>query len=636
MVDGDGIAVRLFGKAVACSFGIDKAFPEKGFQLIALVALSSQRRITRKAAATTLWDKIDEAGALNNLRQLLARMRQQLPDLTKVITIDGRNITISGQGEGVDLCRFLVGDHAEILAVYKGVLLESQSEASETFSDWLQVQRTRLQEQFFRSCEQVLLDVTRLGRCSVETIVARENRLLALEPEREASYLLLIEAYGRCGHTREAARVSRALVAIARSEHGSLPLPETEAAVRRVLATAVPIEIHKSVQLKQSAIALPRVAFLQPRWGNIGTDASECLKSLIEDIVNELARYRTFVMLAPHTSFQIHHDSGLPTDNSQLRADYTVSGFVKPDGILSLRMVHFEPQTIIWAGEFPAQPEMMITCFNQLTRRIASNLASEVERHTLEESRKGKNVSAYVHYLRGEESFKFCDLPNTRRARKHYLEALSADSGFAEAHSGVAKTLYFEWILRGGDDAELLSAARKSADTAIHVDPNSAYGYWRKAMVCFYQHDFDVSESVLEQAQSLHPHHADIILDRGDILGHIGDAGLAQDLFQRAIDLNPMPPDHYWWIGAGIAFSNENYAGAVDLCGRLADDEPVLRLLAASHGQLRNRDEATSYGKRLRETYPNQSAYQMAKLQPHRTEKSLETFIEGLRIAGIK
>jgi tetratricopeptide (TPR) repeat protein len=301
-----------------------------------------------------------------------------------------------------------------------------------------------------------------------------------------------------------------------------------------------------------------------------------------------------------------------------------------------LRMVHVETQKIVWASEFPVQSEMIITCFNQLTRRIASNLANDLERHALETGRKAKQVSAYVHYLCGEESFKSCDLPNTRRARKHYLAALEADPSFAEAHSGVAKTLYFEWVLRGGDDAELLSAARKSADTAIRVDPNSAYGYWRKAMVCFYQHDFDLSEDVLEQAQSLHPNHADIILDRGDILGHIGDAVLAQELFQRAIDLNPIPPDHYWWIGAGIAFSNENYAGAVDLCGRLADDEPVLRLLAASHGQLGNKDEATTYGKRLRETYPDQSSYQMAKLQPHRTEKSLETFIEGLRIAGIK
>jgi DNA-binding SARP family transcriptional activator/TolB-like protein len=637
MIDGDGISVRLFGKAVACSLGIDTVFPEKGFQLIALVALSSQRRITRKAVATTLWDKIDEAGALNNLRQLLARMRQQLPDLTKVITIDARNITISGQGEGVDLCRFMAGDHAEILAVYKGVLLESQSEASETFADWLQVQRTRLQEQFFRSCEQVLLDITRLGHCSVETIVAHENRLLALEPEREASYRLLIEAYGRCGHTREAARVSRVLVAIVKCEHGSAPQLETEAVVRRVLASAVTIvSASGQVEAKKTGLTPPRVAFLQPRWGNIGAPAKEQLKALIEDVVNELSRYRTFVMLAPHSSFQITHDSGLPLDNKILRADYTVSGFMKPGGSLSLRMVHFKSAAIVWAGEFPARPDYVLTCYVQLTRRIAANLASGIEKHFGEEIQLTGDRNAYQAYLAGQHAMQDCNLANLRRARKLYRESISHDPSFAPAYARVGQTLYQEWLMTGADDATLLAGARAQTDHALERDGNSGLARWMGGVISLYQRDFDVCERFFEEAEILAPNSSDLLVQHADALAFLGRPEEGMLKFNKALEINPWPPEHYWWAGASISLYQGDYPAAIDFCGRIANDESVVRILAAAHGLNGDYQRARHYGRRFRELYPHHTIEHMMRLPPDRSGDGVKKFVEGLRLAGIK
>lgn len=636
MAEGDSLVACLFGKPEMCNLGGRDAFPEKGFLLVAIAALSPQLRISRKAAATILWDRIHESGALNNLRQLLARMRHQLPELAEVITVDSREIAVTGTGGSIDICRFMDGKDGSPLALYHGPLLEGLVDVSQASADWLHIERTRLQEQFYRRCEHHLLDLTRLGRGPAETIAAFEKRLLTLEPEREASYRLLIEAYGRGGHVREAARLSSALVAIAKSEHGALPLPETQAAVRRVLATAATVNVPDPVASKQSAVDPPRVAFFQPRWGNIGTEASEPLQALVEDVVNELSRYRTFVMLAPHTSFQIAHDSGVPEHNDVLRSDYTVSGFAIPGHALNLRMVHCGSMEIVWSGEFPVQFEFVAKCFKQLTRRIAEELAGGIERHELAHRNRPESGGAYMHYLLGQRHFKDCNLSNVRRARKHYVEASESGGAFAEAHSGIASTLWMEWLLRGGNDPELLVHAKKQSERAIRLDPNGASGHWRKALVELYQNAFDESEQSFEMAQELNPNQADIILHRSDALGHVGDPVLAQKLFDQALVLNPMPPEHYWWTGASIAFSNEDYAGAIRLCGKIENEEPVLRLLAACHGQLRNMDEARHYGRGLAETYPGETAYQMAKLQPHRTEKSLETFIEGLRIAGVK
>jgi tetratricopeptide (TPR) repeat protein len=129
-------------------------------------------------------------------------------------------------------------------------------------------------------------------------------------------------------------------------------------------------------------------------------------------------------------------------------------------------------------------------------------------------------------------------------------ETLSEDRGFADAYSGASCSLYLEWLLLGGNDPTLLTEARELAEQAIRHDPSNSAGYWRKAMVGLYQHDFDGSQECFVRARELHPNSADILLDHSDAMGFVGDADQAWTMFERAIDLNPTPPDHYWWAGA--------------------------------------------------------------------------------------
>jgi len=47
-------------------------------------------------------------------------------------------------------------------------------------------------------------------------------------------------------------------------------------------------------------------------------------------------------------------------------------------------------------------------------------------------------------------------------------------------------------------------------------------------------------------------------------------------------------------------------------------------------------DVARTYGRRLSELYPGQSAEQMFKIAPDRSPEVLERFLAGLRLAGVK
>ena len=635
------VAIRVIGVPTAMEARAGQAFPAKGFQLIALLARAPSGMVRRREAASLLWEAASDAEAFVNLRQLLVRIRRFPAPAGAFVVADGQSVALGPGVDAIDLCTFnrlMASDAPEQIlegtALFKGELLEGAVEASGEFLDWLTRERVRLRDQFFEVTSRALMEMTRYGRASEHDLRSLADRMLAVDPEREATYRALIEAFGRNGSFDVAERLYGELSEMLVREHGVPPSTETAAVVRRVFAAAN----RRSVDLPaRRDPVLPRVAFFAPRWLGPSADAG-ILHALIEDVANELTRYRTFAVLAAHTSFQVDHDSGMPTDNTVLRADYTVSGFVRPEGsgfVLVLRMTKCAGSAIVWSGDVPLGHDDLVGAFRRISSRVGSSLAAELERDTLSELRRGDSRSAYRSYLEGLVRLKQCDLPRLRQARASFREATAADPGFSAPHARVAQTLYLEWLMLGGNDPLLLGAAREAARTSVRLDPDSALGHWMSAAVALYQRDFAEVEERFAEAEMLNPHSADLLLQHGDALACSGRADAGWQRFKRALDLNPLPPDHYWWAGASIAFNRHDFSGAIDLCGKLASDESVLRILAASHARLGEREQARHYAQRLIETYPGMTAMEMAKLVPYRDLQDRNMYADGLRQAGI-
>ncbi|GAA6179567.1 hypothetical protein NBRC116594_10050 [Shimia sp. NS0008-38b] len=460
-----------------------------------------------------------------------------------------------------------------------------------------------------------------------------EQHALGIEADREETYRALMAAYRAAGQDNEVARLFDAMLKRA-AEAGP------------VLDTVMPAKTRSRMRVQPCPTAKPReaspakpprVAILAPAKIGEGGLSTALVRSFIEDLANEMSRDRRFTTLAAHSSFQAKSDGGVLEENGELRANYTVYSKIVPGpelGVLSARLVDMSKGTILWGDEFGLAKIGLFSTGRRLVNRVAIEITSTLE--SLFETEREQPSSAYLNFLLGQKSLKKCDLKSVRRARRHFLEVLRDDASHSEAYSGVSFSLYLEWLLTGGNEPRLLNEARELANSAILCRPQCSTGHWRKAMVSLYQHDFDTSEACFETAHELHPNSADILLDQSDALGFVGSPDHAWQLFEKALDLNPLPPEHYWWAGASIAFSKADYDHAIELCDRLENDEPVLRLLAACHGQLGNTVEARDYGRRLIETYPNQTAAEMTRLQPHRSADDLEPFIEGLRLAGLK
>ncbi len=98
------------------------------------------------------------------------------------------------------------------------------------------------------------------------------------------------------------------------------------------------------------------------------------------------------------------------------------------------------------------------------------------------------------------------------------------------------------------------------------------------AVIALYQRDFDLSAQLFLEAEAFAPNSADFLIQHADALGHFGEIDLAWEKFNQAIDHNPLAPDIYWWAGATIALKRAEYSTAVQLCARMDNEEPALRV----------------------------------------------------------
>ena len=640
------IGIRLLGQPTIEARDDARAMPVKGYQLLAYLVLSPGMRASRRNAAEILWETKDGEIPFDNLRQLLARVKRALSGEDPVLRSDGREVWIEDRAWRIDLARLTADEGAAALELYRGPLLEGIGGVSERFHDWLLIERLRLEDWFFDAVRRRLREVTWHGAARRQELDGLAAALLRVDPEREESYRVLREAYARANLAGEAARLDRLRAAVMEG-HGdpqaglhreNAPEEVVRGVDGRSDAPHVAARVRADVEGPAPGAAdpvVPRISFLKPKWVAGDRRDEPLLDMLIEDVANELSRFRTFSMLAPYSTYQLGDEWGMQLGGCPFQSDYQISGLVKPEQRLSLRLTRLATSEIVWAGEFSVAREALLSSFSTLCRLVAQELSAGIERELARTFAKPASAGAYGSYLLGQSAMRECKLPQLRRARKHFHAAGTEAPRFAPAQARLAQTLYQEWLLLGGDDPERLNEANRRARRAVDVDANDGLSQWINGVIALYRREFDRSEEHFELAETLAPNSPDLLVQFGDALSHLARPAEGMKKFDRALELNPRPPEHYWWVGASIAMGTEDYSQAIAYCSRLQDDESVVRILAAAHALNGDLREARHYARRVRELYPNVELDDMVRLVPDKDPSLTERFKEGLRLAGI-
>jgi tetratricopeptide (TPR) repeat protein len=196
----------------------------------------------------------------------------------------------------------------------------------------------------------------------------------------------------------------------------------------------------------------------------------------------------------------------------------------------------------------------------------------------------------------------------------------------------LAFTYSWEWLLLDRPDKAPLQQAIEFASQAIRDDPLDPIGHREMGNAALYLDRTDEALEHLKSAVSLGPHDADVLFNYADLLMHLGHNQAAAVPMDRALELNPLAPDLYFWINGTIRYFLEDYDAAAISFNKMKQPDAASRARAAVEAMRGNRQGAKS----LRDSYmARHPEFRLANFMiPLKDPIAREHYLQGLRSAG--
>lgn len=668
--------LSLFGPPLVLdNQGKPAALPAKTFALVAYILLSGGGAPTsRPVLRQFLWGNSDAKTSATNLRKFLTRVRthQDKAGITLIRAEQG-HVEVATDCARIDLVRFLEivsapaspSELVEICDIYRGDLLEGFAWEETDFHTWLQLQRTKLRDAFITA----IVDRIEPIEGSIDRVPLRiaARRLIEVDPFNETAHRTLMRLFAEESEPARVRETYESLETRLREELGVSPDPSTTELYHALLPRRGPgTDDHRDQPLLSRPAAvpgptltplteplppaepiagpllhaarggLPRITVLPPPPIQGQDYHHQVAASLIEDVTIGLCRFKALSVVAPHTAWQLR------ARNAELETfdiDYAVETRLLNRGgelWLSVKLISVASRNIEWTEQYELTGESLAERYRELSVGIVQLVIDRVERAELAAYEVETDPTAYQYYLIGQRYLRALDLPNVRRARRAFRAAIGSSPTFVPALAGQARTYQLEWLLMARGDRELLDEAERLAALSLEIDPDDARGHRELGICKLFAGRFDESIDALAKGEQHNPQYADLIADYADTLSHCGEPALALDKIHRAIELNPLCPDQYWWTASGANYHLQRYNAAIECVSHMRDKSPAHRLMAASWAMLGDRRKAREYVSLTKEIHPDFRVNGWLSILPIRDQTIAKHYEEGLREAGFE
>lgn len=605
------------------------------FLAVALIDLAPGRILTRETLAARLRDGATPEKANNNLRQVLSRIRAWEAATGETILVDTpAGIARNEATLASDLWLLLSSGEPDTPAklrlfaeLYGGDLLADIVEESEVTGQWIVEQRAWLRDRFVKLA---LAGAQHIGGPVAEDVLRRLSEEAPYDDAVTRATMIAVRAHPprvRAVYDRFAQRLA---------ELHSAPEPATRDLLRELTPGSLRPAATRPVAapgLKASIESVPRVLILPPEAGALPLDSQQLGNALIDEVTHTLGRLRTFAVFAPHTARQLVA-SPFPSGNPY-GVDYLVTTRLVPatsENRLRIALTRLETHELLMSEELSFARDDLSGHHHRLAAALGMRLAQGIERTELSLYGTTESPSAYVSYLFGCEALQRIDLPSLRRAKRHFRNALKASRYFVAARAMLARTICHEWVVldrkeRGPID-EAVALAREAAD----IDPLDPGGHREIGHALLYLGEIDEGVESLRAATHLAPHLAEGLFHYGDGLVHLGDMPEARRVMDKALSLNPLAPDVYYWVSATADYFLGDYESASATFKQMQDREPAARVIAAVEAMNGNMEEAARHRDIFMAGHPD---FRIADYMfPQRRPEDRAHILEGLRRAG--
>ncbi|PYE34880.1 hypothetical protein C8J37_103206 [Rhizobium sp. PP-WC-1G-195] len=624
------LRLQTFGNlALKTACGEDLAFPQKALLLVCMLRLGDRPVLRRDEASALLWPEADREAQHINLRKMVSRIRKaQLAYHSVILDIDDTSITLGDDGQRltIDAACFRRDDTSleTMLALLRERFLGGKLPDG-PLRRWADLQI----DTHYHCLRERLLSLPGEASASPDTAAMREAAFLLLERNvhDEPVRALLEDNAPSARQTMLATADGQASLP---TQRATITPGGTSSDTRLPVYAQVVPRVQRALTVTAS---LPRLALLPPalRVGASRT-LTGTVAALIDDIAISLCTLRNISIVAPHTAKRIQESNDKIAMLETHAVSYLVDTTLCAEGLM-VQIIFVPLDRVIWAQRFDLDVPFS-SHRKVIATIIADSIATELQRNQNPLVEYEHHPDAYRAYLSGARQTKDLSLPSIRGARRGFREALQYRRDFAPSFVGLARTYSLEWVLTARGDRGLLHKAEDHARLAIEQDPESAAGYKELGVAKLYLGDLDESLEALARAEALSPHYADAIYSYADSLVHASrpDEGLRK--IKRAIELNPLSPDDYFWSAAGASYFVGHYQDAIDYIGRMAHQSSADRLRAAAFAMLGDIPTARRYRRKDREANPHFDLDRWLSVLPIRETWQKELYREGLSRAG--
>ena len=542
------------------------------------------------------------------------------------------------------------------VGLYRGHLLAEIAIPEEAWTEWLDVQRQRL--------EGLALDaMVRLGEQELqagnhEQALRAANRAIAVSSLREDAHRLVMRALAAERTPGRRAQALRSTCCTSEARADVEPDPTHEGTRRRASQiswrrrpgrTLSPAPASETGAPFLPLPDRPSIAVLP--FANMSGDPEQeyFADGVVEDILTALSRVRWLFVIARQSSFSY---KGRAVDVKQIGHElgvrYIVEGSVRKSGNrvrITVQLIDAETGAHIWADRYERDLSDIFALQDEITERIVSAIEPTVRTVEIKRAlaKPTGSLTAYDSYLRALPYYYSQTREAVLRAETLLQEAIDLDPGYAEALGTLAdciairtSTGWHESRRRGTDEA--CEAARR----ALAAGPDNSTCVASAAFAYgILGHRFDEALELAERAIQVHPNSTFVRNRAGAVYSVSGESDKAIAQFEAAQRMNPLDNKTAtvtFTVATTAHFFARRFEESVRWGRRtmaITPDANIARWIAAAAlGHLGRLDEARVEIDKILALHPI-ATLARARRASFRYDWMYDLYLDGLRKAGL-
>ncbi|HEX9742907.1 MAG TPA: adenylate/guanylate cyclase domain-containing protein [Nitrospiraceae bacterium] len=334
---------------------------------------------------------------------------------------------------------------------------------------------------------------------------------------------------------------------------------------------------------------------------------------ITEDIITELSRFRSLVVIARNSTFIYKGRSvNVGQVGRELGANYVLEGSVRRRGNhlrVSAQLVEARVGNHLWADRYDGRLEDVFSLQDEVTQKIVSTLAIHLEDAERVRSIRSdpENLSAYECCLRGKCLFYKGSKDELLQARLLFEKAIELDPGYAAAYVELGETYFVEAMSAWTPSREAATEkVQELARTAMRLDPHESRAHLALAWAHYaINSDFDLAVTQIDEALRLNPNDFDNYCFKGWLSTCLGELEEAVACSNEAFRRSPHVPDDCLMARIAAEYLSGNYYDAVMAFDRMLwPNANACAWVSAAYAQLGRPEEA---GEKLEDFYQKTS-----------------------------